>query len=130
VSSADLVAAVEHGLELLPAPAGSFGQWAGLTVNYDVTAAAGSRVESLVLDDGTVVVEGGQIVSSEDVTVATIDFLASGQDGYDMFEPYEFTTLGVSYQQSLADHIESLGTITAAEYSDPVAPADRERLIP
>ena len=130
VSSADFVAAVEHGLAGLPDPAGSFGQWAGLTVEYDEGANAGDRIVNLTLDDGTVVVQNGVLVSTEDVTIATIDFLAAGNDGYDMFEAYDFTTLGISYQQSLADHIEGLGTITAAEYGDPVDPADRERIIP
>ncbi|HEX6254414.1 MAG TPA: 5'-nucleotidase C-terminal domain-containing protein [Euzebyales bacterium] len=130
VATTDFVAAVEHGLAGLPDAAGSFAQWAGMTVTYDATAPAGSRIVDLVLDDGTVVVSGGAIVSSEPVTIATIDFLAAGNDGYDMFETYDFTTLGVSYQQSLADYIAGVGTITAAEYSDPVNPADRTRIIP
>jgi hypothetical protein len=51
--------------------------------------------------------------------VATIDFLARGGDQY----PYrgaEFTVLGVSYQQALADYIsEGLGgQIAASEYPE------------
>ena len=130
VSRADLRAAVEHGLSLLPGPAGSFGQWAGLTATYDPAAPAGSRVVDLTLDDGTVIVEAGVVVDGPGVTVATIDFLAQGQDGYDMFEPYDFTTVGVSYQQSLSQYLQGLGTVTAAEYTDPVAPAQRTRLVP
>ena len=79
--------------------------------------------------DGTVLVENGVVVPGPGITVATIDFLAQGQDGYDMFEPYDFTTVGISYQQSLAQYLEGLGTITD-EYADPVDPADRERVVP
>ena len=130
VDREDLVAAVEHGLSGLPDPAGSFGQWGGLTVTYDPNADPGSRVVDLTLDDGTQIVSGGEVVAGEPVSIATIDFLARGQDGYTMFEPYDFTVLGVSYQQSLANHLETLGTITAAEYADPVDPADRTRVVP
>lgn len=122
----DFVAAVEHGL----IPAGSFGQWSGLEVVFDPGAAPGSQIVDLTLDDGTVIVSDGEIVSSDPVTIATIDFLAAGNDGYDMFEAYDFTTVGISYQQSLADYLIALGTVTDAEYSDPVDPADRTRIIP
>jgi 5'-nucleotidase/UDP-sugar diphosphatase len=118
VAADDFVAAVEHGLSAVPVPAGSFAQWSGLTVTYDPGADPGSRIIDLVLDDGTVVVSDGTIVSSEPVTIATIDFLAAGNDGYDMFEAYDFTTLGISYQQALADYLAALGTVTAAEYPD------------
>lgn len=130
VARADLVAAVEHGLSGLPDPQGFFGQWGGLTVEYDPGAAAGSRVVNLTLDDGTQIVTGGALVDGAGVSIATIDFLARGQDGYDVFEPYDFTVLGVSYQQSLANYLEELGTITAARYADPVDPADRTRVVP
>lgn len=130
ITAGDFVAAVEHGLSGLPDPAGSFAQWAGLEVVYDPAAPAGSRIVDLTLDDGTVVVSGGAIVSGDPVTIATIDFLAAGNDGYDMFEAYDFTTVGISYQQSLAEYLIALGTVTAADYSDPVDPAVRTRIIP
>ena len=38
--------------------------------------------------------------------------------------------LGVSYEQSLANYLEGLGTITAADYADPVDPAARTRVVP
>jgi 5'-nucleotidase len=130
ISTGDFVAAVEHGLSGLPDAAGSFAQWGGLEVTYDPAAEAGSRVVDLELANGTVVVSGGTIVSVEPVVIATIDFLAAGNDGYDMFESYDFTRIGISYQQSLADYLESLGTINAATYADPVDIADRTRIIP
>jgi 5'-nucleotidase len=130
VSREDLHAAAEHGLSGLPGAAGSFGQWGGLRVEYDPSAAPGSRVVNLTLADGTPIVTNGTLVAGDSVTLVTIDFLASGQDGYDMLEPYDFTGIGVSYQQSLANYLQDLGTVTAADYADPVDPAARTRIIP
>ncbi|QGG97070.1 bifunctional metallophosphatase/5'-nucleotidase [Actinomarinicola tropica] len=130
VARADLRAAAEHGLAGLPAPAGSFAHWAGVRIEYRVDNPMGSRVVNMVLADGTEIVSDGVVVDGPGVTVATIDFLAQGQDGYDMFEPYDFTTIGVAYQQSLASYLASLGTVTAEQYADPAAPADRERIVP
>lgn len=45
----------------------------------------------------------------------TIDFLAAGNDGYDVFESYAFTTLGTSYQQGLADML-AVADLTLPEY--------------
>ena len=72
-----------------------------------------------MLDDGTVIVDGGGVVPGPALTVATIDFLARGGDQY----PYRgtpFTILGVSYQQALANYIQDPaglnGMVTAADY--------------
>src|SRR5690606_39768890 len=108
VSRADLVAAVEHGLSGLPDPQGFFGQWGGLVVEYDPDTPVGSRVVNLTLADGTQIVSGGTLVDGDPITLATIDFLAAGNDGYDMLESYDFTVVGVSYQQSLANYLASL----------------------
>ncbi len=65
---------------------------------------AGTRVQEVVLDDSTVIVQNGAVVAGPDITVATIDFLARGGDQY----PYRgapFTVLGVTYQQALANYI-------------------------
>ncbi|MFC6287068.1 bifunctional metallophosphatase/5'-nucleotidase [Nocardioides sp. GCM10027113] len=129
VSRDDILAAAQHGVSGLPAAQGFFGQWAGLRIEYSTDGTGAATVQNITLDDGTQIVAGGVVVPGPGVTVATIDFLARGQDGYDMFEPYDFTSLGVSYQQSLAQFLESLGTITD-EYADPVDPADRERVVP
>lgn len=51
------------------------------------------------------------------VSIATIDFLARGGDEYP-FRGVEFTPLGITYQQALANYIEQElgGTITASQY--------------
>ena len=114
VAAADLLAAAEHGLEALPGAAGSFGQWGGLTLTYDPAAPAGDRVRTLTLTDGTAVVVDGELVAGAPaVDVATINFLAAGNDGYDMFEAYDFTILPTSYQQALRTKLEAETSIAA-----------------
>jgi 5'-nucleotidase len=112
-----------------PGGTGRFAQIAGFTMiwsgsgtaqvlNPDGTVATpGTRVMEVVLNDETVIVTGGSVVSGPDLTVATIDFLARGGDEY----PYRgapFTVLGASYQQALANYIvDGLGgTIDGADY--------------
>jgi 5'-nucleotidase len=53
--------------------------------------------------------------------VATIDFLARGGDGYD-FGGLPFTTLGVTYEQSMLNFLAGPlgGQITEAEYPNVV----------
>ena len=59
-----------------------------------------------------------------DLTVATINFLAGGGDGYP-FLGAPFTTLGATYQQALANYITAplvdgglAGTISAPDYAE------------
>lgn len=108
---------------------GRFAQVAGFSLVWDadgtpqvldgngLVLTPGSRIVDVVLDDGTPIVLGGVVQSGPALNVATIDFLAKGGDQY----PYRgapFTTLGVTYQQSLANYIEQGlgGTITAGDY--------------
>ncbi|MGY1837648.1 bifunctional metallophosphatase/5'-nucleotidase [Blastococcus sp. SYSU DS0510] len=112
------VAGVERGLSGLPGAAGQFAQAAGYRVTYDVTQPAGSRVVDLVLDDGTVLVEDGAPTGAlETISVATIDFLLRGGDGYP-FDGVGFTVLPVTYQEALETYlVEDLGgVISAADY--------------
>ncbi|WP_369056005.1 bifunctional metallophosphatase/5'-nucleotidase [Kineococcus terrestris] len=118
------VAGVEHGLSGQVSggvlqPAGSFAQAAGYRVSYDPARPAGSRVVDLVLDDGTVLVSGGEIATTapETLSVATIDFLLRGGDGYP-FDGVAFSVLPVTYQQALATYLtgELGGRVTAADY--------------
>jgi len=81
----------------------------------------GTRVRRVVLDDGTVIIDGGKVLPGLVLTVATIDFLARGGDQY----PYRdapFTNLGVSYQQALANYIHDptalKRTVTSADYPE------------
>jgi 5'-nucleotidase len=114
-----------------PGGTGRFAQVSGFSYEWSGSGTAqvldddgnvvvpGTRVQEVVLDGGTVIVTGGAVVAGPDLVVATIDFLAQGGDQY----PYRdapFTTLGVTYQQALANYIGDAlgGLISAADYPE------------
>ncbi len=123
---------LENAVSRVESVSGRFAQISGFTYVWDSTGTPqeldddgnvvvpGTRVVDVVLNDGTVIVEDGVVVATApDINIATIDFLAKGGDQY----PYrgaEFTTLGVTYQQALANYIvEDLdGLISAADYPE------------
>ena len=130
---------LEQAVDRIPGAGGQFAQVSGFTLTYDPSAPAretardgdcslagnaGSRVRDVVLDDGTVIVRDGAVVPGDAVVLATIDFLANGGDCYPL-SGIEFTKLGVSYQQAVANYIATdlAGSITAADY--PVGGAGR-----
>ena len=123
---------LERAVDRIPGAGGQFPQVSGFTFTYDPAAPAretdragdcslagdpGSRIREVTLDDGTAIVRDGAVVPGDPVVLATIDLLANGGDCYPL-AGIEFTKLGVSYQQALADYIsEDQGaTITAADY--------------
>jgi 5'-nucleotidase len=122
---------VENLVSRIPLADGRFGQISGFQFTYDATGTAqvvtddgvvttaGTRVQSIVLDDGTVIVENGNVVDGPGIAVATNDFSARGGDQYP-FRGLPFTTVGVTYQQALSEYIvEDLGgLITAADYPE------------
>ncbi len=116
---------------------GRYAQVSGMQVIYDTTrtprnsaavassVGTGDRVRSIILDDGTVLVENGVVVDTERTfSFATIDFTANGGDGYPfafnnvVFENSPFT---ITYQEALANYIQTpkseggLGRINAAD---------------
>lgn len=113
---------------------GRFAQVAGFSFTFDLNGTAqeldddlnvvtpGTRVVDVTLDDGTVIVAGGDVVAGDALTIAIADFLARGGDQYP-FRGASFTTLGVSYQQALANFLEAPvadgglgGLIPASDY--------------
>ena len=125
---------LEQAVDRIPGAGGQFPQVSGFTFTYDPAAPAretdragdcslagdpGSRIRDVTLDDGTAIVRDGAVVPGDPVVLVTIDFLANGGDCYPL-AGIEFTKLGVSYQQALANYIaEDLGgTITAADYPE------------
>ncbi len=112
---------------------GRFAQVGGLRYRWDPAgtpqvlnadgsvATPGTRVIEAVLasDPQVVLIEGGVVVPGPALTVATIDFLARGGDQYP-FRNLPFTTLGLTYQQTLQTYLlEGLqGQITAGMYPE------------
>ncbi len=125
---------LERAISGAPGSEGRFAQVSGFSFEYDtgrtaqvidpVTGAIttdGDRVTSIVLDDTTVICcdVGNDVLPGDTLTVATIDFLARGGDGYP-FMGAPFTSVGVSYQQALANYITGPlgGLISAADYPE------------
>lgn len=134
---------LEHSVTPLPATGnGRFGQWGGVEFVYDATQPAqtfdgteiierGSRIREAVVtrSDGerVTLVSGGDLVAP-DATFwfVTNDFTFRGGDAYPLTD-LNFTTLGITYQQALAERVSSLGVITAAHYPDLTVEADTYR---
>jgi len=122
---------LERAVSGAPGAEGRFAQVARFSFEYTTSGTAqvlnvdgtiatpGTRVVRVELDDGTEIVVGGVVQPGPDLTVATIDFLAGGGDGYP-FLGASFTRVGVTYQQALANYlIGPLGSsITAAQYPE------------
>lgn len=97
VTGAQLFAALEHGIECVNATGGlnatcvpgtgKFPQISGFRFTFDPTRAAGSRVVSASLNDGTPI-----LPDATTYTLATNDFTNAGGDGYRMFADGQGTT--------------------------------------
>lgn len=112
-----------------PGGTGRFAQVAGFSFVYDGAGTAqvldddgnvtvaGSRVQTVTLDDDTSVVSDGDVMPGPAIDIAIVDFSARGGDEYP-FRGAPFDIIGFSYQQALANYIQGplAGTITAAEY--------------
>lgn len=113
---------LEHAVSRVERGDGRFLQVSGLRFEYDPTAPArfidrngtlrnpGSRVQRVVLDDGTVIVEQGRIVSERTVTIATNDFTAQGGDAHDLgaLTPDRYQRTSGTYQQAVARFVRSM----------------------
>ena len=110
---------------------GRYAQVSGMKITYKsnnsarTTLGTGNRILRVVLDDGTVLIDGGAVVNTtRTFSFATIDFTANGGDGYAfsangvVFENSPFT---ITYQEALANYIQApkvsggLGRLNAAD---------------
>lgn len=106
VSVTELKAILENAVSRVEFVDGRFAQISGITFEYDRNRAAGDRVLRIELEDGTVLFDSGFVIADIKVDIATINFLANGQDGY----PFPalglgFDALGITYQQALFNYI-------------------------
>lgn len=111
---------LEHGYAASTpsgSPQGRFPQVAGMQVFINTantartTQGTGSRVQRVVLDDGTVLIDGGVVVNtSRTFSFTTIDFTAAGGDGYPFAAnnvAFENSPYTITYQQALANYIQT-----------------------
>jgi 2',3'-cyclic-nucleotide 2'-phosphodiesterase (5'-nucleotidase family) len=74
----------------------------GLAVHYDDASPAGSRIRSMVLDDGR------EVGPRDIVTVGTTEFVAAGGDGFGPFGAGEQVRTGMLDLDALITYLESL----------------------
>jgi 5'-nucleotidase len=104
---------------------GRFAQISGFTMEYDSSAAVGSRVMEVVLDGGPAIVIGGVVQAGGPLNIATNAFSAGGGDEWFGGPPgAPFTSLGVTDQQALQNFLEGPlgGVVTAAAYPEDAPP--------
>ncbi|MCL2030045.1 MAG: 5'-nucleotidase C-terminal domain-containing protein [Oscillospiraceae bacterium] len=108
LSGADILEALEHGVSLYPEPAGQYIQVSGLSVEFDPDAEPLNRVTRAALADGSA------LDREKIYTVATIEFLAAGGDGYSMFDKGAGLVYYGGDAEAFAAYLES-GPVIAAE---------------
>ena len=109
VTGETLREALEHGFGAVEESSGRFPQISGMVVEVDLSAPAGSRVQS-------VTVNGEPLDPARTYTLATNDFNAGGGDGYGMFAeaPRILTERdGPLLAAAVMAHIRKLGEVTS-----------------
>jgi 5'-nucleotidase len=110
---------------------GRFAQIAGFAFVWDPTGTAqvldangavtvvGDRIKEATLENGAVIVQDGEVLPGDTITIATNDFAARGGDQYP-FRNAAFTVLGVSSQQVLLNFLQDPdgldGVVSADRY--------------
>lgn len=123
---------LERGVAEAPTAAGSFIQISGASFAYDPEQVAqevdpnsgeilvpGERVQDVELDDGTVIVQDGEVVDGPAIPLATQDFSAQGGDGYPLAD-LEATSVETAYQEALQSYLEDglEATVSATDYPE------------
>jgi 5'-nucleotidase len=140
VTATQLKGVLEHGFAsstTTGSAQGRYPQLSGVEVVYDTTRAANDRVRRVVLTrnpattaDDLVLVDYGRVLNNlTSFSVASIDFLANGGDGYPFSANgffFAYPTITRNYQEALADYLTLNstrgglaalgGTVTTARY--------------
>jgi 5'-nucleotidase len=103
LTGADIWAAIENGITDYPEQKGAFPHIAGMTVEFDSSKEANSRVVSIEIG-------GVAIDLSKTYTLATNDYLVSGGDGYTMFTGKNVVAEFGAMDEVLIDFINANGT--------------------
>jgi 2',3'-cyclic-nucleotide 2'-phosphodiesterase (5'-nucleotidase family)/predicted AlkP superfamily phosphohydrolase/phosphomutase len=105
VTGAELKSMLENGVSAMPGVNGKFPQVSGLCFSYDISAAPGSRVGSVVHQaaDGSCTGAPVDLTAASSYNIAENDFMVSGGDGYPNFAS-RATTRDIM-DQATADYI-------------------------
>jgi 2',3'-cyclic-nucleotide 2'-phosphodiesterase (5'-nucleotidase family) len=111
LNGVELLSVLENGVSRAPAADGRFPQVSGLCLTFDIEAAAGSRVTSIVHQaaDGSCTGGAVDLTAGASYTLATNDFVAAGGDGYPNFAS-RGATRGV-LDQDVSGWLMTAGTI-------------------
>ncbi|MEV5879725.1 5'-nucleotidase C-terminal domain-containing protein [Streptomyces sp. NPDC052101] len=108
LTGAQLWAVLEHSVSKAPGTFGGFLQVSGLRFTYDSAQPAGSRVQSVTLDDGTPVAN-----DATTYTAATNNFTNAGGDGYTMLADGQGASRNLM-AADLLDYVTARKTLTPA----------------
>ena len=107
LTGADIIAAIENGIDEYPEAKGAFPHVAGMTVKFDSSKEAGSRVVEILV--------GGVLIDeAATYTMATNDFLVAGGDGYSMFTGKNVVAEYGAMDEVLIDFMNASGFDAAA----------------
>ena len=98
---------LENGVSQVESGAGRFPVVSGLKFEFTASAPLGRRVTSVSMADGTPILND----TSKTYTLATIDYMILGGDGYTQFDPLK-STLRDLLAQVIADELQTRGTLT------------------
>jgi 2',3'-cyclic-nucleotide 2'-phosphodiesterase (5'-nucleotidase family) len=102
LTGADIKAAIENGIDEYPEAKGAFPHIAGMTVEFDATKEAGSRVTKIMIGDA-------ELDEEATYTLATNDFLVAGGDGYSMFKEKKVVAEYGAMDEVLIDYMNEYG---------------------
>lgn len=146
LTAAQLKSIFERSCSISTSGGGQFLQTAGMKVTCsrsgtaqvvatpvgNATAGAvtteGTRVRSIILDDGTAIVQNGVPVATAPVVdIVTNSFTASGGDNYAVFEGAPLkVNFGISYEQTLFDYLNTFPSVSGV----PTVPSTDARYAP
>lgn len=104
IAGADILAALEHGIDSYPETKGAFPHVAGIEVVFDGTAQPGNRLISVTLD-------GQPLDPEETYVLATNDFMAAGGDEYTMFTQAPVVGNFDGLDEILIEYIQKTGSV-------------------
>lgn len=114
LTGAEIIEALEHSVSAYPKESGGFLHVSGMKYTFDSSKEAGSRVQSVQVQDGA---NGSytNLVESKTYTVATNYFTAKGGDGYTVFAKAfadnRVKDYGQSDWETFRDYIKQLKTV-------------------
>lgn len=104
VKGSEIVAALERGVDTYPDEAGHFPHVSGMIYEFNPDKAVGSRVEK-------VTIKGEDLDPNKTYRLVTNDFMASGGDGYTMFQGKPFVAEGGLLSDVLTDYFKAVGEV-------------------